>query len=106
MKATTPGSGNRNNKKLSPERRQQLLGVLKGRFEKNRNHHEGLAWDRVQMKLEASPEKLWSLNEMELTGGANRTLSGATKPQANTSSTIVRQKVRRAVEVSAMTVKR
>ena len=69
MKATTPGSGNRNNKKLSPERRQQLLGVLKGRFEKNRNHHEGLAWDRVQMKLEASPEKLWSLNEMELTGG-------------------------------------
>ena len=69
MKATTPGSGNSNNKKLSPEQREQLLGVLKARFEKNRNRHKGLAWDRVQTKLEASPEKLWSLSEMERTGG-------------------------------------
>ena len=69
MKATTPGSGNSNNKKLSPEQREQLLAVLKARFEKNRNRHEGLAWDRVQTKLEASPEKLWSLSEMERTGG-------------------------------------
>ena len=69
MKATSPGSGNSNNKKLSPEQREQLLGVLKARFEKNRNRHEGLAWDRIQTKLEASPEKLWSLSEMERTGG-------------------------------------
>ena len=63
------GKGNSNNKKLSPDQREQLLGVLKTRFEKNRNRHEGLAWDRVQTKLEASPEKLWSLSEMERTGG-------------------------------------
>ena len=69
MKTTSTGSGNSNNKKLSPEQREQLLGVLKARFEKNRNRHEGLAWDRVQKKLEASPEKLWSLSEMERTGG-------------------------------------
>jgi Protein of unknown function (DUF4256) len=69
MNATTPGSGNRNNKNLSPEQREQLLGVLKARFEKNRNRHEGLAWDGIQTKLEASPERLWSLNEMERTGG-------------------------------------
>lgn len=69
MKATSPESGNSNNEKLSPEQREQLLGVLKARFEKNRNRHEGLAWDRVQTKLEASPEKLWSLSEMERTGG-------------------------------------
>src|SRR5215510_10163379 len=68
MKATTPGSGN-NNRKLTPEQREQLLGVLKARFEKNRNRHEGLEWNRVQTKLEASPEKLWSLSEMERTGG-------------------------------------
>jgi len=69
MKATTPGSGNSNNKNLSSEQREQLLGVLKARFEKNGNRHERLAWDRVQAKLEASPERLWSLNEMERTGG-------------------------------------
>src|SRR5215475_3087823 len=62
-------SANVKNKKLSPVQRKQLLGGLKARFEKNRNRHEGLAWDRVQTKLEASPEKLRSLNEMERTGG-------------------------------------
>jgi hypothetical protein len=69
MKTRTPGSGNSNKKNLSPEQREQLLGVLKARFEKNRNRHEGLAWDRIQTKLEASPEKLWSLSEMERSGG-------------------------------------
>jgi hypothetical protein len=59
----------RQQQELSPEQREQLLGVLKARFEKNRNRHEALAWDRVQTKLEASPEKLLSLNEMERTGG-------------------------------------
>jgi hypothetical protein len=54
---------------LSPKQREELLGVLKARFEKNRNRHKGLEWAKVQAKLEASAEKLWSLNEMERTGG-------------------------------------
>src|SRR6478609_11589532 len=57
------------NRKLSPEQCEELLGILKARFEKNMNRHEGLVWDKVQTKLEANPEKLWSLNEMETTGG-------------------------------------
>jgi Protein of unknown function (DUF4256) len=56
-------------KHLSPERRQELLGMLKARFEKNVNRHKGLEWAKVQSKLEANAEKLWSLNEMEITGG-------------------------------------
>jgi hypothetical protein len=58
-----------NNMNLSPEQRAELLKVLKTRFEKNMNRHTGLVWDEVQAKLEANPEKLWSLNEMERTGG-------------------------------------
>ncbi len=54
---------------LSSEQRQQLLGALKVRFEKNMNRHKGLEWAEVQAKLEANPEKLWSLSEMERTGG-------------------------------------
>jgi len=56
-------------KELPPEQREDLLGALKARFEKNMDRHEGLAWARVQAKLEAHTEKLWSLNEMERTGG-------------------------------------
>jgi hypothetical protein len=56
-------------KQLSPEQREELLRVLKVRFEKNMNRHQGLEWDGVQAKLEANPEKLWSLHEMERTGG-------------------------------------
>jgi hypothetical protein len=59
----------RNKKELSPEQRKELLGELKDRFEKNISRHKGLAWAQVQAKLEANPEKLWSLNEMERTGG-------------------------------------
>ncbi|HEV3208147.1 MAG TPA: DUF4256 domain-containing protein [Terriglobales bacterium] len=59
----------RNKKELSPEQRKELLGALKARFEKNTNRHQGLEWAEVQAKLEANPEKLWSLNEMESTGG-------------------------------------
>ncbi|CCQ96245.1 conserved hypothetical protein [[Clostridium] ultunense Esp] len=59
----------RNKKELSPEQREKLLETLKARFEKNMNRHEGLEWAKVQAKLEANPEKLWSLNEMERTGG-------------------------------------
>jgi hypothetical protein len=58
-----------NKKELSPERRKELLQALQGRFEKNMNRHKGLEWADVQAKLEANAEKLWSLNEMERTGG-------------------------------------
>ena len=60
---------NSNKKKLTPERCQELLRGLKARFEKNTNRHKGLEWAKVQAKLEANAEKLWSLNEMERTGG-------------------------------------
>ena len=56
-------------KKLSPEEVEELLRTLKARFEKNMKRHKGLEWAKVQAKLEASPEKLWSLHEMESTGG-------------------------------------
>jgi len=54
---------------LSPEQREELLRVLKARFEKNMNRHNGLDWAKIQAKLEANAEKLWSLNQMESTGG-------------------------------------
>ena len=56
-------------KELSPKQREELLGALKARFEKNTNRHKGLDWVKVQARLEANPEELWSLNEMERTGG-------------------------------------
>jgi Protein of unknown function (DUF4256) len=59
----------KNKKELSPAEREQLLRTLKARFEKNVNRHKGLEWAKVQAKLEANTEKLWSLNEMERTGG-------------------------------------
>jgi hypothetical protein len=57
------------NMTLSNKQREELLKALKARFEKNMNRHKGLAWAQVQAKLEAKTEKLWSLNEMEKTGG-------------------------------------
>ena len=57
------------NKELSLEQRGELLEMLKVRFEKNMNRHGGIEWANVQAKLEAKSEKLWSLNEMERTGG-------------------------------------
>ena len=60
---------NRNKKELSPAQREELLSGLKIRFEKNKNRHKGIEWAKVQAKLEANNEKLWSLNEMERTGG-------------------------------------
>ena len=56
-------------KQLSLRQREELLGALKTRFEKNLNRHKGLEWAKVQAKLEANTEKLRSLNEMERTGG-------------------------------------
>ena len=69
MNATTLRGINSNKENLSPEQRQQLLGALKDRFEKNMHRHKGLAWAQIQTKLEGRSEKLWSLNEMERTGG-------------------------------------
>jgi len=60
---------NKNKKKLSPELREELLRALKTRFEKNVNRHKGFEWAQVQAKLEANAEKMWSLHEMERTGG-------------------------------------
>jgi hypothetical protein len=54
---------------MNAKQREELLSALKARFEKNTNRHKGLEWANVQAKLEANPEKLWSLNEMERTGG-------------------------------------
>jgi hypothetical protein len=56
-------------KKLTSEQGEELLKVLKNRFEKNMNRHQGLDWEKIRTKLEAAPEKLWSLNEMEETEG-------------------------------------
>jgi len=58
-----------NKKKLSQQQTEELLKTLKGRFEKNRNRHKGLEWAAIEAKLEANIEKLWSLSEMEGTGG-------------------------------------
>ena len=56
-------------KELSSGQREELISALKARFEKNMNRHKGLEWAKVQAKLEANPKKLWSLSEMERTGG-------------------------------------
>ena len=58
-----------NKKELPPEQREELIRALKDRFEKNMKRHTGLQWAHVQARLEADPEKLWSLREMERTGG-------------------------------------
>ena len=58
-----------NIKKLSPERSKELIKILQVRFEKTPSRHDGLEWAKVQVKLGMNPEKLWSLNEMERTGG-------------------------------------
>ena len=58
-----------NKKKLTPQQREELLSALKARFEKNMNRHKGVEWAKVRAKLEANTEKLWSLSEMERTGG-------------------------------------
>jgi len=56
-------------KELLPEQREELLDTLKTRFEKNMNRHKGVQWADVSAKLIANPEKLWTLDEMEVTGG-------------------------------------
>src|ERR1700732_4417027 len=69
MRATRARNINSNKKDLSPEQREEPLRALKARFEKNMNRHKGLEWVEVQAKVQANTETLWSLNEMERTGG-------------------------------------
>ena len=64
-----PVSSGETKKKLSLEQREELFRALKARFEKNMNRHKGLEWAKVQAKLETITERLWSINEMERTGG-------------------------------------
>lgn len=62
-------SSNKNQETLTPEQADELLQILKARFEKHMSRHEGLDWEQVEAKLETRPEKVWSLHEMERTGG-------------------------------------
>jgi hypothetical protein len=61
--------GSKTKKELSPEEREEILNILQARFEKNMNRHHALEWAKVQAKLRSNAEKLWSLSEMEKTGG-------------------------------------
>jgi hypothetical protein len=58
-----------NKRELPAQHREELTGILKTRFEKNMNRHTGILWTDVELKLEGNKEKLWSLNQMEVTGG-------------------------------------
>ena len=62
-------STNSNKKNLSLKQIEELLKTLKARFEKNMNRHKGIEWNKVEAKLKKNTDKLWSLNEMERTGG-------------------------------------
>lgn len=68
-KETTGAAAKSSQKEMSQKQREEVIGVLKLRFEKNINRHKGLVWPQVQARLEANAEKLWSLGEMEITGG-------------------------------------
>ena len=68
-----------NKKQLSPKQSEELLRTLKARFEKNMNRHKGVEWAKVQAKLEANTAKLWSLSEMERTGGEPDVVGGDKK---------------------------
>jgi len=91
-----------NKKELSREQREQLLKALKVRFEKNMDRHKGLEWADAQAKLEANAEKLWSLGEMERTGGEPDVV-GHDKKTANTFSMIARRRVLTAAEAFVTT---
>ena len=69
IKWKPPVKGAKTKKELSSAQREELLRTLKARFEKNMNRHKGLEWAKVETRLEARPEKLWSLSEMERTDG-------------------------------------
>jgi hypothetical protein len=92
-------------KEFAPDQREELLKALKARFEKNMNRHKGLEWAKVQAKLAANTEKLWSLNEVERTGGEPDVV-GHDKKTGEYIFMIVRWKALKAAEVFAMTAKR
>ena len=90
---------------ITKRQSEEILTVLKAHFEKSMNRHKGLEWAKVQAKLEANAEKLWSLHEMEDLE-VNRMLLVMIERRANTFFMIVRQKVLKAAEASVTTVKR
>ena len=94
-----------NKKELSLEQREELLRALKARFEKNRNRHKGLEWAQVQAKLEAHAENCGHSMKWKKRA-VNRTLLAMIKRRATTFFMIVQQKVLKAAEVFATTVKR
>jgi len=105
MRAIKASSFNNNTKDLSPEQREELLGALKARFEKNMNRHKGLEWAKVQAKLEANAENCGhSVKWKEL--AVNRTSLVMIKRRANIFCMIVQRKVLKDAEVFATTVKR
>ena len=69
MRATNVKQSKSDKKDLSAHQREELMSTLRARFEQNRNRHPGLDWAQVQEKLQANPQKLWPLSEMERTGG-------------------------------------
>src|SRR6266852_9642655 len=103
MRATRARNINSNKGDLSPEQREELLRALKARFEKNMNRHKGLEWAKVQAKLEANTERLWSLNEMERTGGEPDVVG---RDKKTGEYIFYQRKVLKAAEVFATTVKR
>src|ERR1700730_9433306 len=92
-------------KEFSKKEREEILNTLKARFEKNTNHHKDIKWSKVQAKLEGKTEKLWSLNEMERTGGEPDVV-GHDKKTGEYIFMIVRRKALKAAEAFATTVKR
>ena len=90
---------------LSKKQRDEILKALKARFYKNTNRHKGLEWDKVEAKLEVNAEKLWSLYEMENTGGEPDVV-GHDKKTGEYIFMTVHQKVRKAAEVFVTTLKR
>lgn len=92
------------NKDIASEEREELLNVLKARFEKNMHRHQGIEWEDVQAKLDANPQKLWSLNEMEK-AVVNQMLLVMLKRRMSIFFMIVQRKVQKVAGVFAMTVR-
>ena len=91
-----------NKKMLSPEHSEKLRKILQTRFEKNIHRHTGLSWSKIQTKFEKNPGRLWSLNEMEDTGGEPDVMA-YDKETDEYIFLIVRKKARKDAEVFATT---
>ncbi len=92
-------------KQLSAARSKELLNILRGRFEKNPTRLKGIEWEAIQQKLEANPGKLWSLNEMENTGGEPDVV-GFDKKTSDLFFMIVRRSLRKSAGAFALIAKR